>query len=252
MVEVLHYLTIATLFMGLGFVQGGTKGFGLGKIVFWVFIGPSMFSALSEIQLISSAIGYVGGFWYSRSSPVYFLESFVYRLKERWKQKFQSRSDGSPEFEQRDDFSQQHEQARKRSEEAAKERQRQSKEDQASSNTQDNSDSSGQYSRTEAEYEEMKKQARRAQEEAKRVREEADRIKAETDIISNNDNRSAEEVLGLSPGFSKEDLRQAYKRESARFHENKWVKKPPDVQKAMQEELKKINWARDILDKKIM
>lgn len=92
---------------------------------------------------------------------------------------------------------------------------------------------------------------RQAREEARRAREEAYRANEQKTGTSSKevDKRTPEEILGLKPGFSKDELKKAYKREAGRFHENKWQGKPESVQKAMQEELKKINAARDQLER---
>lgn len=58
-----------------------------------------------------------------------------------------------------------------------------------------------------------------------------------------NDRRSSLEVLGLSSGFSQEELKRAYKRESARCHPDKWMGKPEHLRLAMEEEQRLINRA---------
>ena len=61
------------------------------------------------------------------------------------------------------------------------------------------------------------------------------------------DTRSNSEILGLSPGFTQEELKKAYRRERARCHPDKWVGKPEHIQKAMEEEQKLVNRAYEIL-----
>lgn len=58
-----------------------------------------------------------------------------------------------------------------------------------------------------------------------------------------SDKRSSLEILGLSSGFSQEELKRAYKRESARCHPDKWVGKPQHLRLAMEEEQRLINRA---------
>ena len=58
-----------------------------------------------------------------------------------------------------------------------------------------------------------------------------------------NDRRSSLEILGLSSGFSQEELKRAYKRESARCHPDKWMGKPQHLRHTMEEEQRLINRA---------
>lgn len=57
------------------------------------------------------------------------------------------------------------------------------------------------------------------------------------------DQRTPLEILGLQSDFSTQELKQAYSRESARCHPDKWVSKPDAIRKMMEEEQKLINWA---------
>ena len=57
------------------------------------------------------------------------------------------------------------------------------------------------------------------------------------------DTRTAMQILGLNQGYSKKDLKDAYRRQSARFHPDKNVGKPPHLREAMEEEMKKVNEA---------
>lgn len=57
------------------------------------------------------------------------------------------------------------------------------------------------------------------------------------------DNRSPLEILGLQAGFTQQELKKAYRRESARCHPDKWAGKPEHIQKAMEEEQKLVNQA---------
>jgi flagellar biosynthesis GTPase FlhF len=63
------------------------------------------------------------------------------------------------------------------------------------------------------------------------------------------DNRSPMDILGLKPGFTQQELKQAYRRESARCHPDKWASKPKPIRDAMAEEQKQVNWAYKQLQK---
>lgn len=61
------------------------------------------------------------------------------------------------------------------------------------------------------------------------------------------DNRSPEEILGLKPGFTKEELKKAWRSEAARWHPDQLRNKPPHLVKQAEEELKRINGAYERL-----
>lgn len=65
------------------------------------------------------------------------------------------------------------------------------------------------------------------------------------------DNRTPEEILGLNnPGYTFQDLKDARKREVARWHTSSMGNKPKDLVELAEEELKKINLAYDRLKKR--
>jgi len=65
------------------------------------------------------------------------------------------------------------------------------------------------------------------------------------------DNRTPEEILGLNnPGYTFQDLKDARKREVARWHTSSMGNKPQELVELAEEELKKINLAYDRLKKR--
>ena len=60
---------------------------------------------------------------------------------------------------------------------------------------------------------------------------------------NNSENRTPEEILGLKPPWTSEELRAAYKREAGRTHPDKWIGKPEVIRKAMEAEFKMIQEA---------
>jgi hypothetical protein len=66
------------------------------------------------------------------------------------------------------------------------------------------------------------------------------------------DTRSYEEILGLSIGWTQEELKKAYQRESQRTHPDKWIGKPEALQKLMEEEYKMIQKAYKTLKRRHM
>lgn len=75
---------------------------------------------------------------------------------------------------------------------------------------------------------------------------ESDRIK---DHYEPPENRSYEQILGLSGAWTQEDLKKAYKRECQRLHPDKWIGKPRHIQQAMEEEFKAVQEAYEKLKK---
>ena len=63
------------------------------------------------------------------------------------------------------------------------------------------------------------------------------------------DTRTFEEILGLSSGFTQDDLKTAYKRECHRLHPDKWTGKPANIQAIMEAEFKAVQEAYNRLKK---
>lgn len=66
---------------------------------------------------------------------------------------------------------------------------------------------------------------------------------------SSPENRSYEQVLGLPVGWTQDDLKNAYKRESNRTHPDKWIGKPEQIRQVMEAEFKAIQKAYNKLKK---
>lgn len=94
--------------------------------------------------------------------------------------------------------------------------------------------------RREREHQRRAEEVRREREEKKRKKQEKSR---KEDFFVNDSKRTPEEILGLKPGFTKQELKNAYRRESARCHPDKWENKPEHIREMMNEEQKLINWA---------
>jgi len=90
-----------------------------------------------------------------------------------------------------------------------------------------------------------KEQQRQQQKEQANQQNQSNRPGGDNSRKSSNtaDSRSAMDILGLKQGYTKKDLKDAYKRQCARFHPDKNVGKPPSLRVAMEEEMKKINEA---------
>lgn len=65
------------------------------------------------------------------------------------------------------------------------------------------------------------------------------------------DRRTPEEILGLKPGWTKQELRQAYHREIKRWHMDSAMNKPEALRAVAEEEAKKVNIAHDILKRRV-
>lgn len=64
------------------------------------------------------------------------------------------------------------------------------------------------------------------------------------------DNRTHEQILGVDTGFTLDDLKIAKKRKVAKLHSDKWQDMPPEFISYMDEELKKVLQAFEILSSK--
>jgi len=82
-------------------------------------------------------------------------------------------------------------------------------------------------------------EARERREHAERERQEQAR-KAEPPEATD---RTPEEILGLKPRWTPEDLQTAYRREAGRTHPDKWIGKPESIRQAMEAEYKMIQEA---------
>jgi DnaJ-domain-containing protein 1 len=96
-------------------------------------------------------------------------------------------------------------------------------------------------------------QSQRAKEEFRKVRAEAERkkVKEESEAYTKTqgyqDTRSCEDILGLSSGYTKNELKIAYKRSVSRFHPDKYVHMSESFRAEAEEEFKKIQRAYKVL-----
>jgi flagellar biosynthesis GTPase FlhF len=108
--------------------------------------------------------------------------------------------------------------------------------------------------------EEMKRERERQEQEAKRKSQNSSSDKSDTHSEKRNQNESTKpkqeaetdtrdprEVLGLGAEFTQAELKKARNAALMRCHSDKWADKPKSVQKIMEEETKKINWAYEKL-----
>jgi DnaJ-domain-containing protein 1 len=86
-------------------------------------------------------------------------------------------------------------------------------------------------------------EARARREQAERERQEQARRNEPPPRGEKPDPRSPEEILGLKPPWTQDDLKTAYKREAGRTHPDKWIGKPEGIRQAMEAEYKNIQEA---------
>ena len=109
--------------------------------------------------------------------------------------------------------------------------------------------------RVHKEQEREKEQVHREQErqccrEKERQEPDQSRKKREKPKNSNEKKRSYEEILGLSSGWTKSDLKSAYRNKCQQTHPDKWKDFPEDIAQRLEEEYKEVQEAYKYLSKK--
>ena len=98
-----------------------------------------------------------------------------------------------------------------------------------------------------------KEQRQKAKEQFRQAQEEAEKKRVEEEFKKNSnkadyqDNRSFEEILGVQAGYTKGELKTAYKRVASRFHPDKYSHMSEVFRLEAEEEFKKIQRAYSIL-----
>ena len=97
----------------------------------------------------------------------------------------------------------------------------------------------------------MQREQARREAEARARREQAERERQEkarhAEPPREDAKRTPEQILGLKPPWTPEDLQTAYRREAGRTHPDKWIGKPESIRQAMEAEYKLIQEAYRIL-----
>ncbi len=96
----------------------------------------------------------------------------------------------------------------------------------------------------------MKSKKSREEERQKREQQEQSRKKREKPKSRDEESRSYEEILGLSSGWTKSDLKSAYKRKCHQTHPDKWKDFPEDISRRLEKEFKEVQEAYNYLSKK--
>jgi hypothetical protein len=249
-------VVISTISLGCGYNVAKPEQNNLLRLAFFVLL--VLFAGTNHAQILIAGSSFLVGVLYALDvlenfeSPLAYLENYRYQ---RLLKKTINKAEEHLKFEQeqRDRYQEQQrrEQEARRAEEARQYREQSAREEQAKKQRDSNS------KQEEAEAQKRREQAQREEQELKnreearkqREREEA-RQKSQQQEKAAVDNRSPEEILGLKPGFTAEELKKAYQTESMRAHPDKWNSKPEHIKAMMQEEQKKINWAYSQLKKK--
>lgn len=256
MFNLANFVVFSLLSLGLGYSLGSAKQFGFFKfVILAIFIIPSIFLTVrNDAYIIAMAGAFVFGVLYAHN---YLFDDFfdgVVELATLPKRRKQQREYARRRLEEetryraeQDQRSRENEQ-RRRTEEARRQRDEEARRQQEAEQRAEQEKRQKSEKRQSDQTEEARKrqeEARRA-EQARKQREQQNKTKNEETV----DKRTPEEVLGLKPGYTFEELKRRYKEESQRTHSDKWITKPEHIRKLMEEEQKRINWAFEQLKKK--
>ena len=103
---------------------------------------------------------------------------------------------------------------------------------------------------TEREERERQEREEKVRREKERQKQEQSRNKREQPKNSNEKKRSYEDVLGLSSGWTKSDLKSAYRKKCQQIHPDKWKDFPEDIAQRLEKEYKEVQKAYKYLSKK--
>ncbi len=104
--------------------------------------------------------------------------------------------------------------------------------------------------RREKERQEKEREERNRREKERQERQEQSRKKREKPKGRNEKDRSFEEILGLSSGWTKSDLKSAYRSKCHQTHPDKWESFPEDIIIRLEEEYKEVQKAYKYLSNK--
>lgn len=256
----MEFLNINPIFLFILFSMGYVFGLLLrnptaGKFVIFGFFGVFIYEPVKDAGLLAAG-AFVAGIIIHHISLLSIFDSFqLYRATKPSKDhddhsKYEAPEDdlgpqGRGETEEETHRKFEEWANRQRKKKAEQEQQSTSQDGQA--NNTNKKRPSGNRQNTKA-HEELKRQkeafARKQAEFEKQKRAFDQEKKAQTNPT---DNRSPEEILGLKPGFAKEELKKAWRSEAARWHPDQLRNKPPHLVKQAEEELKRINGAYEKL-----
>lgn len=233
----LHLLIVVILLsFGTGHAIFRSK-FGIMTMVFLSLFIYFIYSQIQGAQWSVIAISaFIAGIVYAyRESSEGMLDEWLYRVREliaSVKSKFSFKRE--PKKSQADNQTNNQSESYQETFEAEQARREQEAKAQRNKNKQ----------QEEPENHSSEKQEYTRHSQQKTYREKQDKIHKSAPV---SDTRTNLEILGLSPGFTQEELKKAFKRESSRSHPDKWTGKPTHIQKAMEEEQKLVNKAYDEL-----
>lgn len=248
------YIILSILGIGTGYFCGSvSNSYLLVKIAYAVALLIIVSHSPTKLFVVA---GLVFGYFYSKRQGFFDVSDWWagYRYKRAIRAEEMARREAQRDREQTEEFNRRRERERRRREdEQQRERAERSQQDpkQGKSSQAEPPRSHEQAKREEElrkaeaglrkKQEAMEEVIRRAYEQGKQHGQQQQAQK---------DTRTPEEVLGLQPGYTKEELRRAYKAHCQRLHPDKWQDRPPHIQEAMEEEQKRVNWAYGVLEKR--
>ena len=253
----MNFLSVNPVFLFIIFALGYVFGLLLknptaGKFIIFGFFGVFIYQPVRDAGLLATAL-FLAGILAHHMSLLSILDHLP-RLERRRDKRFSSYEDESQQ--------EQAEPRQKKKSESAEETHRKYEEyvnekrsNEAGEAAQKKAGSS-QSKRKQSDFDTLNAKLKAMKQEKERMEREQDRIKAEREKFNQEqashsapDERTHEEVLGLTGRYSLDDLKKARSREAKRWNTSNMVNKPKHLVKQAEEEMKMINLAFAALKK---
>ena len=216
------FISLSTIFFGIGYVYGNSKGFSITKLLVTVIVvAPLLYQFLTGFNSVTGSVIIVSlfiGFILPRLENIS-LPKFRFPQREK--------REKPPKFKAE-------KKAQARYSKAEREKERQTRAEEMERRRNQGSSQSNYEESAEEPTQEREKPA----------------PKPPTPPVE-KDTRTSEEILGLTSPFSVEELKKAWRTKSKSVHPDNWNNTPVSLRKEMEEEQKRVNGAYSLLLKRV-